>query len=789
MPRAQSRRNGRARAQPKRRATPRRKRRAWPSRRFWGILILSLSFAGLLVFVPVLSFLSVLYDGLLELFGVGIFLVLAVLAAAGALLTLGSKSYQRLTPKTIVISLLIVVILFGLLSLLLPRGPESWQRSTGGGRVGLAIIGSTDLWGAFRLVLLMGLGVATIAPRWSISQAKSGAHAAVRVGRAAGRVRQARLPRRMIEFPRVRDAKKEQAAMSALVEPPMEQSNSPKPAEAREEGKGLVLPARQEPAPELPAAKASDFRLPPIEILDRPPEAESVKVDDVQRARLIEEKLAEYGVDAKVVEIKAGPTITQFGVEPGWDIKTREIKERDEDGHIVYDKWGNPKVRVEEVSRTRVKVNRITRLANDLALALAAPTIRIEAPIPGRPMVGIEVPNTATALVSLRAVIESTAFQKLKDRSRLALALGQRADQFVVGDLAKMPHLLIAGATGSGKSVCINSIVACLLMYATPQEVRMLMVDPKRVELSSFDGVPHLLAPVVVEVEKVVGLLQWVTHEMDTRYQKFAAVSARNIDSYNKKVGPGGQLPYLVVVIDELADLMMVAPVEVERLICRIAQLARATGIHLIVATQRPSVDVITGLIKANFPTRIAFAVTSQVDSRTILDMGGAEKLLGRGDMLYMPTDAAKPLRLQGTFVADAEIERLVEHWKKVGPTNYVLDIQQVANLGAAAEAEVERRLADAAAYAVRHQQISESSLRRGLGIGKELAMRLIRRLEEDGVIGPADGSGSHVVIAGTPERLDDDLGDLEVETDQEDDSSPYLEPSQRAWRKKGGRV
>ena len=362
------------------------------------------------------------------------------------------------------------------------------------------------------------------------------------------------------------------------------------------------------------------------------------------RAALIVETLASFGVDARVSAYHEGPVVTQFDIEPGWEIKYRTVPERDKDGRPAFDKDGQPRTRQEEVSRTRVRVNEITRLSNDLALALAAPSLRIEAPVPGRSVVGIEVPNTAASVVTMRSVIETPAFQRLAARTKLALPLGKSVSgEPVVADLAKMPHLLIAGATGAGKSVAINTIISSILMQSRPEEVRFVMIDPKRVELSGFALIPHLaFSNIVVDMEKVVGTLGAVLHEMEQRYKRFAALAVRNIEAYNKHPKASEKLPFWVVIIDELADLMMAAPFEVERQICRLAQLARATGIHLIVATQRPSVDVITGLIKANFPTRIAFAVSSQVDSRTILDMAGAERLLGRGDMLFMPTDASE---------------------------------------------------------------------------------------------------------------------------------------------------
>ncbi|ADJ25480.1 cell division protein FtsK/SpoIIIE [Dehalogenimonas lykanthroporepellens BL-DC-9] len=473
------------------------------------------------------------------------------------------------------------------------------------------------------------------------------------------------------------------------------------------------------------------WRLPPMDILDYTPEIEYGEADNQQRARMIEDALASYGVEGTVVQINAGPTVTQFGVEPGWDRRVKELKEKDKDG--------NPVTRQVETGRTRVKVDRISSLANDLALALAAPSIRIEAPIPGKSLVGIEVPNTLLGSVSMRAVMETTAFQKLRAKAPLALALGKGAGgEAVVGDLTKMPHLLIAGATGSGKTVCLNSIISCILMNNTPNEVKFIMIDPKRVELTPYNSMPHLAAPVIVDVDKAIGSLKWLAGEMDRRYKQMAGVAARNIDAYNKKVKPDDKLPFLVLVIDELADLMMAGFDDVEHLLCRLAQMARAVGIHLVVATQRPSVDVITGLIKANFPTRISFAVTSQVDSRTILDAVGAEKLLGRGDMLYMPTDAAKPKRLQGCFLSDTETERLVYFWngQTPEPQTPMLKIEDIPTPtveGGALDTIKSRDSLFDTAMGLAHQTgtISASFLQRKLHIGYPRAARLADEVKE----------------------------------------------------------
>lgn len=403
-----------------------------------------------------------------------------------------------------------------------------------------------------------------------------------------------------------------------------------------------------------------------------------------------------------------------------------------------------------------------------LDLAQAA-SIRIEAPVPGKSVIGIEVPNHTASVVTLRNVIESIPFQRLEAKSRLAIALGQGVSgEAIVADLAKAPHLLIAGATGSGKSVCINSIIACILMHASPEEVRFIMIDPKRVELTPFKPIPHLVfSDIVVDVEKVVGTLQAVIHEMDSRYKQFAATAVRNIEAYNRSPKAEKKLPYWVVIIDELADLMMAAPVEVEKQLCRLAQLARATGIHLVVATQRPSVDVVTGLIKANFPTRIAFAVTSQVDSRTILDSVGAEKLLGRGDMLFMPTDAAKPRRIQGVYVSDQEIEELVEYWsnerfKEMPIDSYdhlMEEIDEVVAAASGGNGDDDAMLERAHELALEHSRISTSLIQRRLRIGYNRAARIMEDLERQGIVGPPEGSGSREVLVMTSADLgpDDD--------------------------------
>ncbi|MSQ61380.1 MAG: DNA translocase FtsK [Dehalococcoidia bacterium] len=525
----------------------------------------------------------------------------------------------------------------------------------------------------------------------------------------------------------------------------------------------LTLPDRPSPthmadmaAPaDTPTHSATGWELPAMDLLKPAGTREAAAMDNARRAELIVQTLGSFGVDARVVEISEGPTVTQFGVEPGWEVKTRAVQERDRDGRPILDRDGRPRVRTEEVSRTRVRVNQITSLANDLALALAAPSLRIEAPVPGKPIVGIEVPNHDASVVTLRSVLESPQFARLSARSRLGIALGQGVSgEPLVADLAKMPHLLIAGATGSGKSVCLNAIIASLLMRCSPEDIRFIMVDPKRVELTPFAMTPHLaFSRIIVDVDEVPGALAAVISEMEARYRKFAQLAVRNIEGYNRHPKVAEKLPYWVLVIDELADLMMAAPYEVEKQICRLAQLARATGIHLIVATQRPSVDVVTGLIKANFPTRIAFAVSSQVDSRTILDSVGAEKLLGRGDMLYMSTDSAQPRRIQGVYVSDQEIEALVQFWARAGvkhkPVIYdhLLEEARHAHDIEEAESRKDALFERAKDLALEHTRISTSMLQRRLRIGYPRAARLMDELEEEGIVGVAEGGASREVL------------------------------------------
>ncbi len=480
-----------------------------------------------------------------------------------------------------------------------------------------------------------------------------------------------------------------------------------------------------------------DERLPELELLineqTNKPDERNINLT----AGLIEKTLAEFSISARVVGFQVGPTVTQFAVEPGF-----------------VEKVNNE----EEIKRRKVRVAQIASLSRDLALALSAPSLRIEAPVPGRPYIGIEVPNTRSTVVRLRPILETEAFYKFG--SPLTIALGRDVSgQAVVADLASMPHLLIAGTTGSGKSVCIAALTMCLVMNNTPEDLKIVMIDPKMVELVRFNGLPHLFGKVETDLERILGVLRWTVSEMDRRYKLLESSRSRNIDTYNKKMRrkrDGEPLPHIVVMIDELADLMMSAPEQTEPALVRLAQMARATGIHMVVATQRPSTDVVTGLIKANFPARISFAVASSVDSRVILDTTGAESLLGRGDMLFLPPEAGSPIRAQGAMVTDQEIERLITFWQE----NYQSEEEEAPPWNALLEqdailAQKDELIDQAIAIVQESRRASASMLQRRLRIGYPRAARLIDELEDLGVVGPSQGGGrEREVLIGPDDEL-----------------------------------
>lgn len=464
------------------------------------------------------------------------------------------------------------------------------------------------------------------------------------------------------------------------------------------------------------------WEYPPLSLLSEQPGQKADRGDINKVATVIEKTLQSFGVDARVAEVNLGPAVTQYALEIALG----------------------------------TKVSKITSLANDLALATEAPTgqIRIEAPIPGRNLVGIEIPNRSLEVVTLRTMLSSTIMQKAKSKLTVSLGLDVSGSP-LVADISKMPHSLVAGTTGSGKSVLINSFITSILFRASPSEVKLILVDPKRVEFTAYNGIPHLLTPVIVEPEKILSALKWAMGEMDRRYKLFAERGVRNIDSYNELSGFQA-LPYIVIIVDELADLMMFAPVEVEDAIARLAQMARATGIHLVIATQRPSVNVITGLIKANIPCRIAFNVSSLIDSRVILDTPGAEKLLGRGDMLYIPPDQAKPTRIQGAYVSEKEVKKLVDYLKQKVPvveyteeiTNQEVNVKKGTGMSAPGGGDTQDAFfADAVRVVTQHDKASASLLQRRLSVGYARAARILDQLEAAGIVGPGEGSKPRDVL------------------------------------------
>jgi S-DNA-T family DNA segregation ATPase FtsK/SpoIIIE len=677
---------------------------------------------------------------LAELFGWGLFVVPIALVVIGSWLLL--RNYRERMPRielrqVIGLALLYLVLLASLHAALGVSGlDEAISRALegrGGGLIGGGTLGlSLDTLGgagtAVALLAAVVLGICLVSGR---SVPELSALAFNGLDRLRLKVAPAGMDRGFVPMPE-----------------PMPTAASPHLAPGMSE---LDTQPDDEPVIDLGIeAKAPEWKLPEMaDILEQGAEGKADDEFDRQRARLIEDTLRAFGAPGRVVETHRGPTITQFGVEPDF----------------VDGRAGK---------RTKVKVSKISALADDLALALAAQSIRVEAPVPGKGYVGIEVPNPEIELVALRDIVEAESFRKFQ--SPLALGLGRDVSGHpIAADLAGMPHLLIAGTTGSGKSVCVNAIVACLLMQNTPDSLKFVMVDPKRVELTFYNGIPHLLAPVVVELERVVPALQWVSREMDKRYHDFAREGVRNIGEFNTRLRAEGkkELYYLVVVIDELADLMMLAPDETERVITRLAQLARATGIHLVIATQRPSVDVVTGLIKANFPARIAFAVASSVDSRVILDQPGAERLLGRGDMLFQSPDSPAPVRMQGAFVSEPELSRLIGFWKDAAteqlasapaPASTAPALPAGAPLKQAplweelaAEDEDLDSLFDEAVSIVRGmRRASISLLQRRMRIGYTRSARLVDQLEDRGIIGPAkEGSQAREVL---------DYGDLGTE-------------------------
>ena len=626
---------------------------SWPGRAALLAIVASAGGVGYLLFL--------IGDGILTALGlgvipVGLWLVLLVWG-----LTARRSWFRR--PNLWIASVALVALSLGVLAFFeANQGALTEFTADGevslGGDVGESIIGSSQWQGVLRLLGIFILGVAATAPVLaadiSVRVGKQAPGAFARVPTAASWVvEKYRLDQRFRNF-------NKKATVSA---PSLD----------------AVVPPGVTPLHALvtEAPNAIEWSRPPGDLLADVQEVRITDEEIAHNSESIRRTLAEYGVEVEIGQTWPGPTVTIYGLIPGWVRRYKQVREKDEEGRPKLDDSGNPVVTQREESKTRVRVDSILAREKDLALVLKTPSIRIETPVMGESLLGIEVPNPNPSPVALRNVMESEEFAQLRPKARLPVALGKGSGGgTVVIDLAKMPHLLIAGATGSGKSVCINTIISCLIMEKTPAEMRLMLIDPKRVELTPYNGIPHLLTPVVVETDHVVGLLQGMVDEMMDRYRRMEEVGARNIEAYNE--GRADKMPFMVIAIDELADLMMTAATEVERLLCRLAQLARATGIHLVVATQRPSVDVVTGLIKANFPSRISFGVTSQVDSRTILDTEGADKLLGRGDMLYLPMEASRPTRVQGVFISDREVRDLVNYWKSP-PQAVTTDVSPLA--------------------------------------------------------------------------------------------------------------
>lgn len=625
------------------------------------------------------------------------------------------KGGQLRPPSTSLSALLLFLAILGFLHLRCPVGEEVAQAERYGGYLGagLALLLRRAVGQVGGYIVLVALGVAS----WVLAGEEPVAERWGRWRQRWAAWRSARKPAPSRPRPRLR---KEKPAPTPIPQPP--------PPEAKPPAEEMAEP--EVPPPSLPLERESReavFPLPPLELIEPDyrepsPDREEEIRENIQR---LEQVLASFGVEAKVVHVSRGPAVTRYEITlaPG------------------------------------VRVHRVVNLADDLTLALAAHDVRVEAPVPGKGVVGIEVPNREVEIVHLVDLISTGEFQRA--RSKLTFALGRDiAGNPQFADLARMPHLLIGGATNSGKSVCLNSLIVSILYKASPREVRFLMIDPKRVELTLFNGIPHLDRPVVTEAKEAADLLRGAIREMELRYQMFAERGVRHITSYNRKVPPEERLAYIVIIIDELADLMMQASAEFEACICRIAQLARATGIHLVIATQRPSVNVITGTIKANIPSRIAFAVASQVDSRTIIDMVGAERLIGRGDMLYYPIDASKPIRIQGAFVDEEQVRRLVAYLKRakeemhyeVVPILEPVAADQMPEMRFGSPPEEEEEIEDelfeeAVKLVLAEGQASTSRLQRKFSIGYNRAGRLIDLMEARGIVGPAEGSKPRKVL------------------------------------------
>ena len=689
---------------------------AWPSQQVLGAAAIIL---GVLLFVSVVGGEGGMVTrpagrALRVAFGIGSFLVPLFVVAFGLLAIRGEHGLDLGRIGTCLFCMFLFVV--GIAHLRVPAGEEftEYHLRHFGGYLGAGVVfllrggfGQIEAYVVLTVVLFVGLALASERPlTWYLAQAGRGVWLGLkwahhRAGELAGSSRR-------------QEEKKRRRPRRETALPERKPAELPVGPAVGKEIKPSMLAA--------PRKGGDGFTLPSLELLSsREPEPEAMLEEETQaNISLLEETLASFNIQAQVVRYERGPVITRYEVDPA----------------------------------PGIRVSRVTNLSDDLAMALAAVHVRVEAPVPGKSVIGIEVPNKKISFVSLRSVLESN--EAKATTSLLKFALGKDiAGHPMVGDLAGMPHLLISGATNSGKSVCLNSIIVSLLLNAGPKEIKLVLIDPKRVELSFFEEIPHLMTPIIHDAREASHALRQAIKEMERRYRVFSPLGVKNIAEYNEKAPELDRepLPYIIIIIDELADLMMQAHSEFERLICRLAQLARATGIHLVIATQRPTTDIITGTIKANVPSRIAFAVSSQVDSRTILDCNGAERLIGSGDMLFLPLDAPKPVRIQGAFVSTPEIERLVGYLREQAEPEYSFELPPpeeeegggLFDLGLTEE----EYLSDAVEILRNRSHISVSLLQRKLRIGFNRAARLVEILEEKGIVGPADGVKPRKVLLG----------------------------------------
>jgi len=668
-----------------------------------------------------------------DCFGWGEFLVVLAFGAAGVLAFRRSvKPVPVRWHRLIALELaaFLTLALFSALSgdQLTESGSGMWGGQVGWGLVMLFVRFVGPIWSGLIIFILWLLALLTAFGLWSPLETWLFKQAGVDVSSAHGPVESGAAASDATETPLVSPLPSDKAAGS-----PAGAASRPTQKLPPEFRKSFKVEERQDSRPAAPQPRSD--RLPPLNVLLG---EQSVRPDERninQTAGLIEKSLSEFGIPAKVVGFRIGPTVTQFAVQPGFIKKGPE----------------------EDAQQMKVRVAQIAGLQKDLALALSAERLRIEAPVPGRAYVGIEVPNARSALVRLRPLLETEAFYKIG--SPLTIALGRDVSGGpLVADLSRMPHLLIAGTTGSGKSVCIAALATCLAMNNAPEDLRMVMIDSKMVELIRFNGLPHLYGKVETNVTRILGVLRWVVVEMEHRYKLLEAAKARDIDAYNRQLQrrkDSQTLPRIIVLIDELADLMMSAPDQTEHNLVRLAQMARATGIHLVVATQRPSTDVVTGLIKANFPARLAFAVASGVDSRVILDLPGAETLLGRGDLLFLNPEVGNPVRAQGVIVTDQEIERVISHWQKMTPEKDGKPPWETMLSEEEAEGSDDVLVEQAITILKKDQRASASLLQRRLRIGYPRAARLLDQLEEMGVVGPSSGGGRDRDVLLDPDETD----------------------------------